>query len=54
MKSALARLGIRDFKPHLRKAPQRLGALRTPDGSALPPNTMAELRRDMARLQLVR
>jgi transposase len=54
MKSALARLGIRDFKPHLRKAPERLAALRTPEGSALPPNTLAELRRDLARLQLVK
>lgn len=54
MKSALARLGIRDFKPNLRKAPERLAALRTPEGSALPPNTLAELRRDMGRLQLVK
>jgi transposase len=54
MKSALARLGLRDFKPHLRKASQRLAGLRTPEGAALPPNTMAELHRDMARLQLVK
>ena len=33
MKSALARLGIRGFKPHLRKAPQRLAALCTPEGT---------------------
>jgi len=54
MKSTLARLGIRNFRPNLRKAPERLGALRTPEGVALPANTMAELQRDMARLQLVR
>src|SRR6187549_2679978 len=54
MKGALARLGIRGFKPTLRKAPERLEALRTPEGSSLPPNTLAELRRDMARLRLVR
>jgi transposase len=54
MKSALARLGIRDFKPQLRKAPERLPALRAPEGSALPPNTLAERRRDMARRQLVK
>jgi transposase len=54
MKSALARLGLRDFKPHLRKAPQRLAGLRTPEAAALPPNTIAELHRDMARLQLVK
>ena len=54
MKGALARLGIRGFKPTLRKAPERLEALRTPEGAPLPPNTLAELRRDMARLRLVR
>src|SRR6266436_4503211 len=32
MKATLARLGIRNFKPNLRKAPERLGALRTPEG----------------------
>jgi len=53
MKSALARLGIRGFKPHLRKAPERLDTLRTAEGMALPPNTLAELRRDMARLRFV-
>src|SRR5918911_2320631 len=54
MKGALARLGVRGFKPGLRKAPERLEALRTPEGEPLPPNTLAELRRDMARLRLVR
>ena len=54
MKSALARLGIRGFKAHLRKAPQRLETLRTPEGTGLPPNILEEFRRDMARLALVR
>ena len=54
LKGALARLGIRGFKPTLRAAPERLEALRTPEGAPLPPNTLAELRRDMARLRLVR
>jgi transposase len=53
MKGNLARLGIRGFKPTLRKAPERLEALRTPEGAPLPPNTAAELRRDMARLRVV-
>jgi transposase len=53
MKGSLARLGIRGFKPTLRKAPERLAALRTPEGISLPPNTLAELQRDMARLRLV-
>ena len=53
MKSSLARLGIRGFKPTLRKAAERLATLRTPEGILLPPNTLAELRRDMARLRFV-
>src|SRR3954469_9001042 len=53
IKGALARLGIRGFKPTLRHAPERLSALRLPEGAPLPPNTLAELRRDMARLRFV-
>jgi transposase len=52
MKSALARLGIRGSKPHLRKAPERLADLRTAEGTVLPANIIEELRRDMARLAL--
>jgi transposase len=54
MKAALARLGIRGFNPALRKAPQRLAALRTPEGVPVPPNTLDEFRRDMDRLAVVR
>ena len=54
MKSALARLGVRGFKPHLRKAPERLAGLRTAEGTGLPMNIIEEFRRDMARLALVR
>jgi transposase len=54
MKSTLARLGIAGFKPTLRKAAERLAALRTPEGETMPANTQDELRREMARLQLVR
>ena len=53
MKSALARLGIRGFQPTLRKAPERLARLLTPEGARLPPNRLAELQRDMARLQFI-
>jgi transposase len=53
MKAALARAGIRGFKPTLRKAPERPGSLLTPEGTPLPPNALAELRRDMARPRLV-
>lgn len=54
MKSTLFRLGIRGFKPTLRKAEQKLGDLLTAEGNLLPENTLAELRRDMARLRIVR
>jgi transposase len=54
MKSTLARLGIRGFKPTLRRAPARLATLVTPEGVPLPANTRAELEREMTRLRLVR
>jgi len=54
MKACLIRFGVRAFKPTLRKAPDRLVKLRTPEGVPLPPNTIAEMRRDMARLLFVR
>jgi transposase len=53
IKSTLARLGIRGLKPGLRKAPEQLAELRTPEGTSLPPNTLAELRRAMARLRFL-
>src|SRR6201998_4037226 len=53
MKACLVRFGVRNFKPTLRKAPVRLEALHTPEGGPLPPNSFAELRRDMVRLRFV-
>jgi transposase len=53
MRSALARLGIRGFKPGLRKAAERLEQLRTPEVMPLLPNTVAELRRDLTRLRSI-
>jgi hypothetical protein len=53
MKGTLARLGIRNFRPTLRKAAEHLAALYTPEGSPLPPNVSAELERDIARLGVV-
>jgi transposase len=53
IKATLARLGIRNFNPKLKKAPERLEHLRTPEGEPIPPNTLAELKRDMERKQLV-
>lgn len=54
MKSALIRFGIRGFNVKLRKASERLAELRTPEEVPLPPHTLGELTRDMARLQLIR
>jgi transposase len=54
LKANLARLGIRNFRPNLAHASNRLEALRTPEGSAVPANTLAELRRDMDRLRFVK
>jgi transposase len=53
MKAALIRLGIRGFNPKLKRAAGRLEDLRTPEGEPIPPNTLAELRRDMERRRLV-
>jgi transposase len=53
MKAALARLGIRNFNPKLKKAADRLEHLRTPEGEPIPPNTLDELYRDMERRRLV-
>jgi transposase len=54
MKAALIRLGIRGFKPELRKASVKLEFLRTPEELPIPPNTLDEIRRDIARLTIVR
>jgi transposase len=54
MKAALIRLGIRAYKPELRRAPQKLDNLRTPEGLPIPPNTLDEIRRDQTRLAMVR
>jgi len=53
IKSTLARLGIRGFKPTARTTAQRLERLPTPEGEPVPPNTSAELRRGRARLRLL-
>ena len=54
LKSTLARCGIRGFNPKLRRAGQKLAELRTPEGVGLAPHTLAEVRRDLQRLALVR
>jgi hypothetical protein len=53
MKVTLIRLGIRGFNPKLKKAAERLEGLRTAEGEPIPPDTLAELHRDMVRRRLV-
>jgi transposase len=53
LKSALVRLGIRGFNPKSRRAPEKLATLCTPERCPIPPNTLAELERDMARLRFI-
>jgi transposase len=54
MRASLARLGISTLNVKLPGAAARLDVLRTGEGAALPPLTRAELRREMARLALIR
>jgi len=53
MKSILARHGIRDFNPKRKYAAERLEKLCCPEGGSLPPNTLAELRREMALVRVI-
>jgi transposase len=54
VKAVLALFGIGRFNPRLRKAAQQLETQRTAEGTPLPDNARAELRRDLERLCLVR
>jgi transposase len=54
VKAAFVRLGIRGFKPKLKAAAARLATLRTPEGEPIPPNTLAALKRDLERHQIVK
>src|SRR5271166_5986380 len=53
MRSLLARFGIANFRPRLKKAAELLTGLRTFDGQPLPPNTMASLEGLLAQHQLL-
>src|SRR5262249_7602313 len=53
VKATLTRLGNRNCDPKLEKSQDRLEQLRTHDDQDIPPNTLAELKRDLARKQLV-
>ena len=54
MKSLLAVHGIRNFKVKLKKAGEKLSALKTAAGEALPPEALAELKRTFERLRLAK
>jgi transposase len=54
MKSILIQFGVRNFNPVLRKASEKLDAVRTPEGIPLPPNAAAALRRHMERLRVIK
>jgi len=47
-------LGLPRFNIKLRKAAERLAGLRTPEGEPVPPNTLAELQRALARLDVIK
>src|SRR3981189_266298 len=53
MKAALVRLGIRGFNPKVKRATAARDGCHTPGGEPIPPNALAELRRDMERRRLV-
>jgi len=53
MKAILARHGVCGFNPKRKYAAERLEKLCCQEGGSLPPNTLAELRREMAFLRLV-
>ena len=54
MKSILVLLGIRGFNPKLKSSAKRLETLQTPEGESIPPNILAELKRDMERRLFIR
>src|SRR5262249_39756062 len=52
-KAPLIRRGTRGYNPKLKRPAGRLDSLRPPGGEPIPPNTLAELRRDMERRRLI-
>jgi transposase len=52
IKGLLATQGVFDFEPTLRNRRARLAELRTPEGAALPPRLLAEIGRQVDRLEL--
>src|SRR6516162_4917502 len=54
IKAIFTRFGLRTLRPTMRKLAEGLEDLRTAEGTPLPPNTLSELRRHLARLSFVR
>jgi transposase len=54
MAATLVWLGLPKVNIKVRQAAEHLAALRTPEGEPVPPNTLAELRRDLERLAVIR
>lgn len=54
LRATLARLGIRGFNPARVKAADEVAGLVTPEGCAIPPATLTEMRRSFERLAQVR
>jgi len=54
MKTALTRLGIRNFNPKLKKAPERLEHVRTPEDEPIPPKALGDRARNCAPLGVMR
>jgi transposase len=53
MKAILTQFGVRNFRPVLRKAVEKIGEVRTPEGFPLPPNAAAALRRQIEHFRLI-
>ena len=54
LKAMFTELGIHDFNPGLKRAPECLEELRAPNGKSIPPNALAEIRRTMDALAFYR
>ena len=54
LKAMFTELGIHDFNPGLKRAPECLEDLRAPNGKSIPPNALAEIRRTMDALAFYR
>ena len=54
MNSILIQFGVRNVNPVLRKAPEKLESLRTPEGILQPSNAVAAPHRQMERFRVIK